>query len=243
MDQVIEAFVRERAHHRCEYCRMAQEDDDLPFRPDTTKGRPPTPMRDGLMSEQDTFVEFIRRIRAGDEQAAAEMVRRYEPLIRREIRLQLEDRRLARLFDSMDICQSVLKSFFCRTATGQYDLDTPEQLQRLLVTMARNKLASAARSQHRQRRDQRRVSAGEEKLKGIAADDPTPSAVVASKELLERIRQAFNEEERQLADLRGEGLAWGAIADRLGGTAQARRMQLARAVERVARELGLDDDF
>jgi RNA polymerase sigma-70 factor (ECF subfamily) len=197
------------------------------------------------MPEQDTFTDFIRRIRAGDEQAAVEMVRRYEPLIRREIRLQLEDRRLSRLFDSMDICQSVLKSFFLRTAAGQYDLDTPEQLQRLLVTMAKNKLASAARGQHRQRRDQRRVAAGgEEQLAGVAADVPTPSQIVAGKELLERFRQALNEEERQLADLRGEGLAWGDIAARLGGTAQARRMQLVRAVERVARELNLDgDDF
>jgi RNA polymerase sigma factor (sigma-70 family) len=197
------------------------------------------------MSEQGTFADFMRRIRAGDEQAAVEMVRRYEPLIRREIRLQLEDRRLSRLFDSMDICQSVLKSFFFRTAAGQYDLDTPEQLQRLLVTMAKNKLASAARGQHRQRRDQRRVvGGGAEHLEGVLADVPTPSDVVAGKELLERFRQALSEEERQLADLRGEGLAWGDIAARLGGTAQARRMQLARAVERVARQLGLDgDDF
>jgi RNA polymerase sigma factor (sigma-70 family) len=194
------------------------------------------------MPEQDTFADFIRRIRAGDEQAAVEMVRRYEPLIRREIRLQLEDRRLSRLFDSMDICQSVLKSFFFRTAAGQYDLDTPEQLQRLLVTMAKNKLASAARGEHRQRRDQRRVAAGgEEMLAGVAGNGPTPSQIVAGKELLERFRQALNEEERQLAELRGEGMAWGDIAARLGGTAQARRMQLARAVERVARELGLDD--
>jgi RNA polymerase sigma factor (sigma-70 family) len=197
------------------------------------------------MSEQDTFADFMRRIRAGDEQAAVEMVRRYEPLIRREIRLQLEDRRLSRLFDSMDICQSVLKSFFFRTAAGQYDLDTPEQLQRLLVTMAKNKLASAARGQHRQRRDQRRVvGGGAEHLEGALADVPTPSDVVAGEELLDRFRQALNEEERQLAELRGEGMAWGDIAARLGGTAQARRMQLARAVERVARQLGLDgDDF
>ena len=33
----------------------------------------------------------------------------------------------------MDVCQSVLKSFFFRTAAGEYDLESAEQLQRLLV--------------------------------------------------------------------------------------------------------------
>jgi RNA polymerase sigma-70 factor (ECF subfamily) len=193
------------------------------------------------MPNQDTFTDFMRRIRAGDEQAAVEMVQRYEPLIRREIRLSLEDRRLCRLFDSMDVCQSVLKSFFVRTAAGQYDLDTPAELQRLLVTMARNKLASAARGAHRQRRDQRRV-AGAEQMETVAAAVPSPSEEVGGRELLERFRKALTDEEKQIADLRGEGLPWADIAARLGGTVQARRMQLARAVERVARELGLDEE-
>ena len=50
------------------------------------------------MTDQATFAAFMPRIRAGDGQAAAELVRLYEPLIRREVRLHLEDRRLYRLF-------------------------------------------------------------------------------------------------------------------------------------------------
>ena len=57
-----------------------------------------------------------------------------------------------------------------------------------------------------------------------------------------RFREGLNEEERQIADLRSQGLDWAGVAAQLGGTPQARRMQLARAVDRVARELGLDDD-
>jgi RNA polymerase sigma-70 factor (ECF subfamily) len=193
------------------------------------------------MSDQDTFTEFIRRIRAGDGQAAAELVRRYEPLIRREVRLRLEDRRLCRLFDSTDVCQSVLASFFVRAAAGEYDLDRPEQLLGLLVTMARHKLASAARRAHRERRDNRREAAdGPGELARIADDSPGPSDLVAGKELLDRFHERLSAEERQLADLRTEGLDWAAVAARLGGTAQSRRMQLARAVDRVTRELGLD---
>ena len=193
------------------------------------------------MSEDSPFTEFIRRIRAGDGQAAAELVSRYEPHIRREVRLHLEDKRLARRFDSLDVCQSVLASFFVRVAAGQYDLERPEQLVRLLVTMVRNKLASAARRENRQCRDSRRTEGGPGKLSSIADDSPEPVDVVASKELLQRFRRELSEEERQLVDLRGEGLAWAEIAARLGGSAQSRRMQLSRATERTARALGLEE--
>jgi RNA polymerase sigma factor (sigma-70 family) len=194
------------------------------------------------MSDAADFQEAIRRIRSGDEEAAAELVRRFEPLVRREIRLNLQDERLARIFDSMDVCQSVMASFFVRTAAGDYDLDSPQQLAGLLVQMARNKLASAARKQYQKRRDARRQGADDAALAGVAARQSSPSEQVGRRELLERLRAQLTDEERQLAELRAEGLSWDEIAQRLGGKAQARRMQLARAIERVALRMGLDND-
>jgi RNA polymerase sigma-70 factor (ECF subfamily) len=187
------------------------------------------------------FAEFVARIRAGDEQAAAELVRQYEPFIRREVRMNLRDRRLGRVFDSMDVCQSVLASFFVRAASGTYDLDDPQQLLNLLVGMARNKLASAARRQYRDKRDARRTAGDGEVADRAAAADPSPSQQVAGRELLDQFRARLTDEERAIAALRADGVAWADIADRMGGTAQARRVQLARAVERVEQELGLGD--
>src|SRR5271166_1706119 len=103
------------------------------------------------MSESTAFPDFIRRIRAGDNQAARELVERYEPVIRCEVRLRLRDPRLYSRFDWTDICQSVMASFFVRVAVGQYELEGPEQLVRILVSMARNKVAEAARRHYRQR--------------------------------------------------------------------------------------------
>ena len=97
------------------------------------------------MDEGNSFTALIQKWRAGDQSAAIELVRRYEPAIRRVVRLQLRDPRLRRILDSMDVCQSVLASFFLRAATGQYDLNQPAQLLRLLAVMARNKVASQAR--------------------------------------------------------------------------------------------------
>ena len=87
------------------------------------------------MSEDTAFMDLIRRVRAGDEQASAELVRRYEPAIRIAVRVRLNDPGLRRLFDSMDICQSVLGSFFVRAALGQFELDNPDQLLKLLPSL------------------------------------------------------------------------------------------------------------
>jgi RNA polymerase sigma factor (sigma-70 family) len=194
------------------------------------------------MSDDARFVDLISRLRAGDAHAAEELVRQYEPLIRREIRFELRDQRLRRLFDSMDFCQSVLGSFFVRAATGQYDLEKPQELVGLLVTMARNKVATQARNQYRQRRDVRRAAAADVGvLEAIAGGDPTPSRQVAQRELLEQVHGRLSAEELQLVELRRQGLAWADIAAQVGGQAQARRMQLARATERIMQELGLEE--
>src|SRR5437868_5414718 len=127
------------------------------------------------MAEGCPFLDLTRRVRAGDEAAAAELVRLYEPAIRRAARVRLVDPRLRRVFDSMDVCQSVLASFFVRAALGQYELDTPEQLLRLLATMARNKLANQANRQKADRRDYRRVTGTSE---DEGSPDPSPSRQV-----------------------------------------------------------------
>src|SRR5437588_9826371 len=138
------------------------------------------------MSEGAAFSELIRRIRAGEETAAAELVQRYESTIRRVVRLRL-DPRLRRVCDSMDICQAVLCSFFVRAASGQYELETPEQLLKLLATMARNKLSKAGRHQRAARRDNRRVEAGSAEDREVAAAEASPSRQFAAKELLAEV--------------------------------------------------------
>jgi RNA polymerase sigma-70 factor (ECF subfamily) len=195
------------------------------------------------MGEDTSFEELMRRVRAGDGAAAEQLVRRYEPTIRRVVRVRLVDARLQRLFDSMDICQSVFGSFFVHAALGDYDLSTPEQLLGLLVTMSRKKVVDQSRRAGAARRDYRRTkeaAAGREKH--WAADDPSPSRQVAGQELLEEFRRRLTDAERRIADRRSAGLSWQEVAAELGGNPEALRKQLARGVERVSRELGLEPE-
>ena len=191
---------------------------------------------------RDEYSDFIRRVRQGDEQAAVELVRRYEAEIRLEVRswLRLRNPALRRVFDSMDICQSVLASFFVRAAVGDFDLEEPRQLIGLLVGMARNKLSEHVKHHQRQRRDVRRVGGLDLQSGTIAGGIETPSRLASGRELLQKLRERLSEEERRIADLRAKGHDWASVAAELGGTPEGRRKQLARAVVRVEEDLGLD---
>src|SRR5438105_15958101 len=63
------------------------------------------------MSEAQAFRDLIQRVRGGDEDAATEIVQRYEATIRMAIRVRLDQSDLRRLLDSMDICQSVRRDY------------------------------------------------------------------------------------------------------------------------------------
>ena len=201
----------------------------------------PFSSRAAVMMTDGSFDSFIAKIRSGDEAAAKELVTHFEGVIRREVRLRLNDRRLLRVFDSMDISQSVLTSFFTRAGTGQFEIETPEQLIRLLIGMTRNKLAFEVRRQRALRRDGRLNASGRVEEMALAAQSPGPSQLASDRDLIDAMRLRLGEEERQLADLRAQGWQWAEIAERLGGSPQSRRMQLSRAVQRVAKELKMSE--
>jgi RNA polymerase sigma factor (sigma-70 family) len=200
-------------------------------------------------SDPESFRALIARVRAGDEQAAAELVRHYEPAIRRAARVRLLDTRLNRVLDSMDICQSVMASFFVRAALGQFELNTPDQLLRLLATMTRNKLAGQVKGQAAARRDFRRVTGAQ----GTKSDEPdigmaqipgrypTPSRDVAARELLDEALRRLSPDEKKILDCREQGGQWAQIATELGSSPEALRKRLIRAVDRVALEMRLDE--
>ena len=192
------------------------------------------------VSDETSFHDLIARVRAGDGAAATELVRRYEPAIRRIVRLRLTDSRLRRAFDSMDVCQSVLGSFFVRAALGQYDLAHPDQLLKLLAQMARHKVTDQMRHERADRRDMARL-VSEDDATEVAGGDASPSRQVAGQELLAEVRKRLSAEERELAEMRSQGREWADIAKERGDSAEALRKRLARALDRVAQELGLDE--
>jgi RNA polymerase sigma-70 factor (ECF subfamily) len=183
----------------------------------------------------EAFQALIRRVRAGDQEASTEFVRLYEPQIRRFVRFRLTDPHLARVVDSVDICQSVLSNFFVRAVMGQFDLDEPSALLKLLFTMARHKLVD-----HHRREKARRTEVADSALwSNIPDDEQTPSHQLANAELLDAVRRQLSGDERWLAEQRADGKSWPEIARLKGGSAEALRKQYERALDRACDELGL----
>lgn len=185
----------------------------------------------------DGFQALLERVRTGDQDAAAELVRTYGPVLQRMIRVRLADPRLRRLHGDSDIFQSVMGSFFVRAALGQYEITGPEDLLRLLAVMVRNKVADKAR-----RRD---VARDGEPLDAAASPlpspDESPSRLVALRELVERARARLPADVLEIIALRDDGVGWDELGRRLGASPEALRKRLARAVDEVARALDGDD--
>jgi DNA-directed RNA polymerase specialized sigma24 family protein len=185
------------------------------------------------MSDPDEFRELIGQVRAGVEGAATQLARKFEPFVLRYARFRMRSLRnydrMRPQFGSSDICQSVFKSLFEGLRDGRFELSQPEHLEKLLCTMARLKIATNARKLGVVLRE----IFGAEALDRRSAPGPGPQKQVDDDDLLAAIYQHFSPEEMELLALRFDGKSWDDIARESGGTLDAPRKRLARAIERV----------
>src|SRR5262249_23459127 len=110
---------------------------------------------------------------------------------------------------------------------------------RPVPTMLRNKLPSQAEAERAGGRDRRRLTDDPVEERQLADPAATPSREVANRELLLETQRRLTADERHLLELRQQGHDWAAIAQVLGGTPEALRKKLCRALARVRDHLGV----
>jgi RNA polymerase sigma-70 factor (ECF subfamily) len=66
--------------------------------------------------------------------------------------------------------------------------------------------------------------------------------VVAASDLMQEVHRRLSADEWQLIELRNQGHDWASIAVQVGGSAEALRKRLARAIHRVVDQLRLDEE-
>lgn len=193
----------------------------------------------GGAHERGELQAFLARIRAGDEEAARELLCRYEAQVRLVVRRQLPKLLRAR-FDSLDFLQSVWGSFFRRMGAGPSEFEEPRNLVAFLARAARNKVIDEYRRASSQGRD---VRLEESLWEGSHAQDvrdgaDTPSELAEAHETFGRLRDLIPEGRRTVLDLKAEGFTNHEIAGRLGISERTVR----RVIEDLRRRTRLDEE-
>ena len=195
--------------------------------------------------DRKEFGSFLAAIRHGDEQAWRNLVLLAGPAVKEAVGARLKHSRLRQVAEVDDIAQSAFFRFHNHALLGDFTLETFEQLQSLLTTIALNRLRDLGRkggAAAREGRDvDRKLGNGLVPSAEVAGDVSTPSQHVAIEELLQELRRRLSKKSAQIHKWRAEGLTWPDIAEILNEPPQAVRIRFAREIQQVARNLGFDD--
>src|SRR5271166_453550 len=181
--------------------------------------------------EESELSDFLRRIQAGDEAAARELLERYEAEVRLVVRRQLP-RLLRSRFDSLDFLQSVWGSFFRRMRTSPTEFEDSRHLVAFLARAAKNKVIDEYRRAASLKQDMHREEplwADGRRPKEVADPIDSPSELAQAHEVLGRLRELLPEERRSILELKAEGLSSRDIGEQLGIS--------ERTVQRVLEDL------
>jgi RNA polymerase sigma factor (sigma-70 family) len=159
------------------------------------------------MDETDPVADWIRRWGAGDQQAAELLFARYAARLTL-IAEQHLSRKVAAREGGEDVVQSVFRTFFRRSAEGQFQIDTSAQLWRLLVKITLLKI----RNHSRYHRAKKRSAAAEVRpeddswVAEALGREPDPAAAAELVDLMEALLQGMPPLYCRVLELRVQGM-------------------------------------
>lgn len=180
---------------------------------------------DGALAPSDR--SLLRRFRQGQPDAATALYLRYARRLRALATRQFSSD-LARRLDPDDIVQSVFRTFFRRAAAGQYNVPQGEELWKLFLVIALNKIRAAGAFHRAAKRDVRVTSGGDALRRADASIGENAEALSILEIVIDEILGQLPPGHREIVELRVQGYEVAQIAER------ARRAK--RSVERVLQE-------
>lgn len=190
-----------------------------------------------MSSPEDASTAWIRELVTGNEVIVGEFWQQYGGNLQRLAASRMTPA-LQRRVGPEDIVQSVCRTFFRRSAEGQFELHGTASLWRLLCAITLTKVRHHARFHYQEKRRidrERDLSAGRGDDRAAfepASAGPTPAEVAEFADEMQRMFDALDEEERQFVQLRIEGLTQVEIADQLGCSERTVRRLLGRVKDR-----------
>jgi RNA polymerase sigma-70 factor (ECF subfamily) len=179
------------------------------------------------------------RLRAGDEDAAAEVLYRFAHRLVALARAQLESK-IRQKEDPEDVVQSVFRSFFRRGREGQFQIDDWESLWGILTVITLRKCGNRIEYFHAARRDvQREAQLLTSRESGVnweaVARDPTPAEAAMLAETVEQMMRGLDESDRQIVSLHLQGYTAPEISAEVGYAERTVWRTVARIRKRLRR--------
>ena len=172
---------------------------------------------------------LLERLREGEPDAATTLYLRYAQRLQRLAGYQTSEA-LASRVTSEDIVQTVFRTFFRRVSQGEYKIIEGQDLWKLLLVIALNKIRKSAKYHQAQKRDLRRSETYETQYFERMPDQETPQELpyLMLKMTIDELVRGLPEAYQQIIELRIEGNTLDEIVQKTG--------RAKRTAERVLQE-------
>ena len=165
------------------------------------------------VTTEEPLDDLLEKLSSGDDAAAGEVFRAYEPSLRLLVRRMLPNPLRAK-FDSIDVVQSVWADLLRGFRKGDWKFTTAAQLHAFLVKVTRNRFIDGVRKYRPYLEHQRSLEAIAPKDVPKAVN--SPSDMAQADELWERMLALCPPAHQDLLCLKREGYSLAEIAARTG---------------------------
>lgn len=170
---------------------------------------------------------LLRRLKAGEQDAATELYQRYAGHLRTLAASQTSPALSSRL-DPDDIVQSVFRTFFRRVGKDQYIVPEGDDLWKLFLVIALHKIRNAAIHHRAAKRDVTQTVLIGENIRYISAAVMDDTGLTVLNLVIQEALNTLPEAARRIVALRIEGHGVAEIANETGRS--------KRSVERVLQQ-------
>jgi RNA polymerase sigma-70 factor, ECF subfamily len=185
------------------------------------------------MAMDHSFAIVMSKLNAGDQQAAAEIFRRFVHRLVALASRQFEDRFRAKV-DPEDVVQSVYQSFFRRNDRSPFELSDWDSLWALLATITVRKCCDRHEFWRAAKRDVRRETSHDpdptaETWWAAIDREPTPFQATVLADTLEQVIRQLEPHQRTIAELTLQGYTAVEISLRC----ECSERTVARVIQRI----------
>lgn len=192
---------------------------------------------DPSLDQSVRATRLLAKLQAGDSSAAREIFARYAQRLARFAEQHLSHKLRGRV-DSEDIVQSVLHTFFKRSARGEFQIDNSAQIWQLLVRITLMRVRAKARHHMAEMRDVRAEGGvAESDLAEAMGQAPDPAEAVLLIEAIERLVGGLPPMYCQVLDLRLQGFSAAEIGEQL----KVSKRTIYRALELLQERLAAQE--